>query len=67
MSEINTNRLRASVRLFRRDYSEKFRFFKFTTWKSRDHDMPRQETTFVVQLLWLVLSVKWRPDGKVSP
>jgi len=67
MDLINTNRLRLSARTYRRDWAEEPRLFRVTSWKSRDHDRPRHETTVVVETAGLVLSGKWRPDGKAPP
>lgn len=64
MDLVNTNRLRLSARTFRRGYAERPHLFRVTSWKSSDHDKPRQETTVVLETLGLVLSAKWRPDGK---
>lgn len=64
---INTNRLRLSSRRIDPDYGEWFRWFpNVMTWKSRDHDKPRLETTLHIGWLWWSVDAKWRPDGKRS-
>jgi hypothetical protein len=64
MELINTNRLRLSARTFRRGYAESFRWWRWTTYHSSDHDKPRLENNCVLETCGLVLSAKWRPDGR---
>jgi hypothetical protein len=64
MDIINTNRLRVSVRLFRKAYGEYFSALSLGSYRSSDHSMPRLETTYFARALGIVADVKWRPDGK---
>lgn len=64
MDLINTNRLRLSVHRRVPERAEEFHLFRFTSWKSCDHGMPRLETTGTVETLGLVIRAKWRPDGR---
>lgn len=64
MDLINTNRLRLSIHRRVPERCEDFHWFRFTSWKSRDHGMPRPETTGTVETIGLVIRVKWRPDGR---
>ena len=66
MDLINTNRLRFSVSRRVPERCEDFHLFRFTSWKSHDHDKPRQETTATVESLGLVIRAKWRPDGRFA-
>jgi hypothetical protein len=61
---VNTSRVRVSARMFHRGYGERPRVFRLTTYKSRDHGMPRQESNYAVEVLGMVWHLKWRPDGK---
>lgn len=63
---MNTNHLRIGLRTFNRGYSERFHLFRITTYMSSDHDKPRQESNYVIECLGLILSIKWRPDGKAA-
>lgn len=64
MDIINSNRLRVSVRTFRRGYGERFSDWQFGAYRSSDHGKPRQERNFSAHVLGMVTHVKWRPDGK---
>lgn len=66
MDLINTNRLRLSVSRRVPERGEEFHLFRFTSWKSRDHGMPRQETTATVESFGIVIRAKWRPDGRAA-
>lgn len=63
---INSNRLRVTVRLFRRGYGERFGDFRFGAYCSSDHGKPRLERNFYATALGIVADIKWRPDGKRS-
>lgn len=65
MDLCNTNRLRVSVRLYSRDFAERFADAHCGSYKSGDHGMPRLETNWYAQILGVVVHVKWRPDGKI--
>ena len=64
MTIINTNRLRLSVRTFRRDYGEWFRDFTLGRYISADHGKLRRETNLYLTAFGIVAHLKWRPDGK---
>lgn len=66
MDVINTNRLRISIRRFRRKYGEYFSAFSFGSYRSSDHGKPRFETNYFARFLGLVAELKWRPDGKFT-
>lgn len=64
MELINTNRLRVSLRLFRRGYGERLRDVSYGAYRSSDHDKPRAERNYYAHGLGMVVRLKWRPDGK---
>lgn len=64
MDIVNTNRLRVSVRPYRREYAERFTDVRFGAYNTADHGMPRRERNWYATLLGIVAHVKWRPDGK---
>lgn len=65
MDLINTNRLRVSLRTFRRGYGERFGDFHRGMYRSSDHGKPRPERNYVMHAIGLVGHIKWRPDGKL--
>lgn len=66
MELINTNRLRISIRFFRRGYAERMTDLCWGRYYSGDHGKPRLETNYYFNGFGLVAHVKWRPDGKYA-
>lgn len=66
MDIINTNRIRVSVRRYRRGYGERVRDFSYGTYNSSDHGKPCMETNFFLHVWGIVANMKYRPDGKYS-
>lgn len=66
MDVINNNRLRVSLFDAKRvaGYTRRSCCVRFHKYRSRDHGIPRPETSYVIEAFDWQFMVKWRPDGK---